>query len=131
MAVSKEKVISDLKVLRRLAELLPLIGNTSEFAWHHVVEIIDGAWDESCDIPFFFDAIDDDYDGGYRNDSRAYNKLCNTCVFVAPKKKDEFKRLSLELMVYRLLPAKDPARYKRYVLPTILQMIDIALKEEK
>lgn len=141
MKVSREHTINELKILRRLVELLALAGEVSAFDRHHIAEFLDGdgsGMEYDAEVPFnlafvmaTINLCYEDPSDHCEDQQEAFYMLADACSFVAPKEKEEFNRLSYDFQVGELFPEKGADRYKRLTLPILLKIIDLALKESK
>ncbi len=144
MKVSKHDVINDLKILRRLFELLHLTDDEHDAAWaieEHIEKFLDGDCygdEEDGEAPFNLAfvmvticSLYKHKDGRLEDERRALKLLADACTFVAPKEEEKFRYRANQLRLRSMIQCSNSGYYSLITLPSLLRMIDLALKESK
>lgn len=138
-------VILELKVMRRLLEVVGLIGCVGgAFDEFHVGEFLKGDGygdDEEEDAPFnlafvmaSMNTLSEWWGGDLKKELKAYALLSGALEFVAGKN-DEISDILRELVASPLSGIENCAvsifHYRTYTLPRLLKIIDLAIKKDE
>ena len=139
----KVDTILELKIMRRLLEVLSMTGFVAAFDEFHVQEFLKGdgfGEDEEDDAPFnlafvmaTMNRLVDDCCKTSTKEQEAYEKFYGACLFVAAKREhEELKDITRELKANPLYDVNFNAQkhsYTYFILARLLKMIDLALKD--